>query len=225
MKVILKASKRVSSKGKHFVKLSTRSAHVSGMTSVVSNCMNLKSSNIGLSRSISTCSLKLQSDESKPIKPLDVVDEEEKASLTQDELIKSAGLIKETEQVHGEKEVKTFQAETRQLLDIVAQSLYTDKEVFIRELISNASDALEKFRELTFTEKENLEDVDKPLEISLSVDERLKTFTIQDSGIGMTKEELVKNLGTIARSGSKEFVKSLRDKGKSSDALSNIVFC
>jgi len=223
MKVVLKAGKTVSSKGKPFLKLSRRSTHVSGMKSFVSNSLNIKSSKFVLSRSFSTCSLKRQNETSNPIKPLDVVDEEETASLTQDELIKSAGLIKETEQVHGEKEVKTFQTETRQLLDIVAQSLYTDKEVFIRELISNASDALEKFRELTFSEKENLEDIDKPLEISLSVDERMKTFTIQDSGIGMTKEELVKNLGTIARSGSKEFVKSLRDKGKTSDAMSNII--
>ncbi|CAD7923386.1 unnamed protein product [Amoebophrya sp. A120] len=101
-----------------------------------------------------------------------------------------------------------FKAETKKLLNIVAKSLYTDKEVFIRELISNASDACEKLRFLQTSGKapEELTSKDQQLQIELSCDENLRLFTIQDYGIGMTKEQLIHNLGTIARSGSREFL-------------------
>ncbi|KAL1460199.1 hypothetical protein WDU94_012134, partial [Cyamophila willieti] len=107
-----------------------------------------------------------------------------------------------------------FQAETRMLLDIVAKSLYSDKEVFIRELISNASDALEKLRYTQLSEVMPFptdQDHGK-LEIRLFTDKQNRTLTIQDSGIGMTKEELISNLGTIARSGSKAFMTQLSEK-------------
>ena len=110
-----------------------------------------------------------------------------------------------------------FEAEVQQLLDIVINSLYTDKEIFVRELVSNASDALEKMRLTQLTEKE-IADPDRPLEIRISVDEEAKTVTIEDGGIGMTKEELVENLGTIARSGSKAFAAALQEQGKGGDA-------
>jgi TNF receptor-associated protein 1 len=99
-----------------------------------------------------------------------------------------------------------FKAETRKLLDIVARSLYTDKEVFIRELVSNASDACEKLRFSQGTQaiKEIWED-DQPLRIRLSVDEKERKFIIEDSGVGMTRDELIENLGTIAKSGSLDF--------------------
>ena len=106
-----------------------------------------------------------------------------------------------------------FQAEIKQLLDIVIHSLYTEKEIFVRELVSNASDALEKLRHLKLTEK-NIADEASELEISLTTDETAKTLTIQDSGIGMTQAELIKNLGTIAHSGSKAFLKSLSEAGQ-----------
>jgi len=106
-----------------------------------------------------------------------------------------------------------FQAEIRQLLDIVIHSLYTDREIFLRELVSNAADALEKFRHLHLTEKEVFDDR-LPLEINITTDDTAKTITIQDFGVGMTREELQKNLGTIAHSGSKAFVKSLADGAK-----------
>ena len=110
-----------------------------------------------------------------------------------------------------------FQAETRQLLDIVTHSLYTDKEVFLRELVSNASDALEKLRHLQasgeITGGDNV-----PLEIRITTDEASGTLTITDTGIGMTKEEMVSNLGTIARSGSKAFVKEMQSANQE-DAL------
>jgi len=116
--------------------------------------------------------------------------------------------IEETEAVVGEKQQFGFQAETRKLLDIVARSLYTDKEVFVRELISNASDALEKLRHNVLTKKVNTEG-GEGFEILMSTDDVKNTFTIQDFGIGMTKEDLVSNLGTIAHSGTQKFVKEV----------------
>ena len=103
-----------------------------------------------------------------------------------------------------------FQAEIKQLLDIVIHSLYTEKEIFVRELVSNASDALEKLRHTQITEKEIFDDTLTP-EINVTTDDKAKTFTIQDFGIGMTRAEMVENLGTIAHSGSKAFLKALSE--------------
>lgn len=102
-----------------------------------------------------------------------------------------------------------FKAETRKLLDIVAKSLYTDKEVFIRELISNASDACEKLRFMQGTQQvKDIHDEDLPLKIKLEANEAERTFIIEDSGIGMTRQELIDHLGTIAKSGSLDFSES-----------------
>jgi len=106
-----------------------------------------------------------------------------------------------------------FQAEIKQLLDIVIHSLYTEKEIFVRELVSNASDALEKLRHLQQTEK-NIFDENLPLEINVTTDDTAKTITIQDFGIGMTRTELIENLGTIAHSGSKKFLQALSQGGE-----------
>ncbi len=111
-----------------------------------------------------------------------------------------------------------FQAEIAQLLDIVTHSLYTEKEIFVRELVSNASDALEKLRHTRLTEKEIFED-QQALEINLTTDDKAKTLTIQDYGIGMTREELVENLGTIAHSGSKAFLKALGEGDRKNASL------
>ncbi len=111
-----------------------------------------------------------------------------------------------------------FQAEIRQLLDIVIHSLYTEKEIFVRELVSNASDALEKLRHLQLTEKSVFDDR-LELEINITTDDAARTITIQDYGIGMTREELVKNLGTIAHSGSKAFLEAIRADGDKNAAL------
>jgi len=105
-----------------------------------------------------------------------------------------------------------FQAEIKQLLDIVIHSLYTEKEIFVRELVSNASDALEKLRHTRITEKEIFDDT-LELEINVTTDDKAKTITIQDFGIGMSRDELVRNLGTIAHSGSKAFLKALGEGG------------
>jgi len=111
-----------------------------------------------------------------------------------------------------------FQAEIKQLLDIVVHSLYTEKEIFVRELVSNASDALEKLRHTQITEQEIFDDK-LELEINVTTDDKAKTITIQDFGIGMTRDELIENLGTIAHSGSKAFLKSLSEGGAKNSNL------
>lgn len=107
-------------------------------------------------------------------------------------------------------EEHSFQAEVTQLLDLVVHSLYTNKEIFVRELVSNASDALEKFRHIQLVEKETFDDK-LELEINLTTDDTAGTLTIQDFGVGMTHGELVENLGTIAHSGSKAFLQALKE--------------
>lgn len=110
-----------------------------------------------------------------------------------------------------------FQAEVKQVLDIVIHSLYTDREIFVRELVSNAADALEKLRHTQLTEN-NLFQADLPLEISLTTDEEKRTLTISDHGLGMSRDELIENLGTIAHSGSKAFAAALKNAGKGDEA-------
>ena len=104
-----------------------------------------------------------------------------------------------------------FEAETTQLLDIVINSLYTDKDVFLRELISNAADALEKLRYVQTAGEDGmkLNNPNDELKINIIINSEStpKTITIQDTGIGMSREQMIKNLGTIARSGSKAFLK------------------
>ncbi len=104
-----------------------------------------------------------------------------------------------------------FQAEVKQLLDIVIHSLYTDSEIFIRELVSNASDSLEKARLKQLTENDVYQG-DAELKISITTDEENNTLTIQDFGIGMNRDELTENLGTIAHSGTKAFLEQLKEK-------------
>jgi TNF receptor-associated protein 1 len=113
---------------------------------------------------------------------------------------------------------REFQAEVRQLLDIVIHSLYTDKEIFVRELVSNASDALDKLAHVQLTERD-ITDAELPLEIHLTTDEAAGTLTIADHGIGMTEAELVENLGTIAHSGTKAFMQALKESGKEGKQL------
>jgi len=101
-----------------------------------------------------------------------------------------------------------FQTEVKQLLHLMIHSLYTHKEVFLRELISNASDALDKLRFQSLTDSSILPEGEE-LCVRVKVDTNAKTVTISDNGIGMTREEVIENIGTIARSGSKAFVESL----------------
>ena len=109
-------------------------------------------------------------------------------------------------------EKHVFQAEIQQLLDLVVHSLYTDKDIFLRELISNASDSMEKVRHLEGTEK-HFKDAGEELRITLELDKEAKTITLTDRGVGMTREELIGNLGTIAHSGTKAFLEQMKETG------------
>ncbi|MEP0336841.1 MAG: molecular chaperone HtpG [Alphaproteobacteria bacterium] len=110
-------------------------------------------------------------------------------------------------------ETHAFQAEVGKLLDIVAHSLYSQKEIFLRELISNASDACDKLRYRALTEPKLIEG-DPGFRITLSLDKKAKTLTVSDNGVGMDKDELTGILGTIARSGTQAFVEGLSGDGK-----------
>ncbi len=106
------------------------------------------------------------------------------------------------------RETLGFQAEVKQLLNLMIHSLYSNKEIFLRELVSNASDAADKLRFEALSDN-GLYESDPELRIRISVDKEKKTLTVADNGIGMSREEVVKNIGTIARSGTREFFESL----------------
>ncbi|HEV2845502.1 MAG TPA: molecular chaperone HtpG, partial [Thermoanaerobaculia bacterium] len=120
-------------------------------------------------------------------------------------------------------ETLQFQAETRQLLDLMIHSLYSNKEIFLRELISNASDALDRLRFEALTQPELLEgDGDEKLEIRLEADRNARTLTIHDNGIGMNRDEVVNNIGTIAKSGTRELAERLK-KGESQQHIAELI--
>ncbi|HMN23050.1 MAG TPA: molecular chaperone HtpG [Ignavibacteriaceae bacterium] len=112
-----------------------------------------------------------------------------------------------------------FKAETKKLLDILVHSLYTSKDIFLRELISNSSDALDKLH-FESNKGTDLADKDLPLEIKIEFDDKKNTLNITDTGIGMTRDELIANIGTIAKSGSEEFLKQLSEN---KEAVNNII--
>jgi len=114
-----------------------------------------------------------------------------------------------------DKETYQFQAEARQLLDLMIHSVYSNRDIFLRELVSNASDALDKLRFEALTD-ENLAPLAEDLHIIIETDPGAGTLTISDNGIGMNRSELVDFIGTIARSGTKEYVRVLRERGEGS---------
>src|SRR5262245_12058749 len=118
-------------------------------------------------------------------------------------------------------ETLPFQAETRQLLDIVVHSLYSNKDIFLRELLSNASDALDKLKLEALSRHELLEQ-DPVLDIELVTDSKARTLTVSDSGIGMTRDELVRLIGTIAKSGTRELVEQLK-AGSTGEAAATLI--
>ncbi len=115
-----------------------------------------------------------------------------------------------------------FQAETTQLLDMMIHALYTNKDIFLRELISNASDAIDKLRFEALTNAALLAD-GEDLEIRLEPDKDARTLTIHDTGIGMSRDELITNLGTIAKSGTRTLLEELQKQGKSEEVLSELI--
>jgi len=112
-----------------------------------------------------------------------------------------------------------FKAETKKLLDILVHSLYTSREIFLRELISNSSDSLDKLR-FESNKGTDITDKELPLEIRIDFDDKKNLVTITDTGIGMTRDEMIANIGTIAKSGSEEFLKQLAEN---KEAVNNII--
>ena len=108
--------------------------------------------------------------------------------------------------VEANQETLGFQTEVKQLLDLMVHSLYSNREIFLRELISNASDAEDKLR-FEALQDDSLYEKDSDLKIRVEFNKELKTITIIDNGIGMTRNEVVENLGTIAKSGTKRFLR------------------
>ncbi len=118
------------------------------------------------------------------------------------------------------KEQKVFQTQTKELLNLMINSIYSNKDIFLRELISNASDAIDKYKYFQLTDSTKYP-VKNDFQITLKTNPDLRTLTIIDNGIGMTKDEVINNLGTIAKSGSKEFIENL--KKAQSDEKSEII--
>lgn len=112
----------------------------------------------------------------------------------------------------------SFQAEVKQLLDLVVHSLYSDREIFLRELVSNASDALDRARFLGL-QRNDLRPAEGEPGITVAVDRARGTITLSDNGIGLTREQAIEHLGTIARSGTKAFAEALKEKGGSAEGL------
>ena len=113
-------------------------------------------------------------------------------------------------------ETLAFQAETKELLRLMIHSLYTDKDIFLRELISNASDALDRLRFESLTNSALLEGNDK-FEIRVDADKAARTVTISDTGIGMSREDVITHIGTIAKSGTGELRSRLKESGSAND--------
>ncbi|MFC7730038.1 ATP-binding protein [Actinomadura keratinilytica] len=118
----------------------------------------------------------------------------------------------------ADAETFTFQAEVTQLLDLMAHSLYSNKEIFLRELISNASDAIDRSRFERLSRPDLGED-DAPPRIRVEYDKDARTITVADNGIGMSRAEVIDNIGTIARSGTAEFLRSLSGDRRGDAAL------
>ena len=123
--------------------------------------------------------------------------------------------------VKANQETLGFQTEVKQLLDLMVHSLYSNREIYLRELISNASDAEDKLR-FEALQDDSLYEKDTDLKIRVEFNKDLKTITVLDNGIGMSREEVIENLGTIAKSGTKQFFEALTCLLYTSDAADDM---
>ena len=117
----------------------------------------------------------------------------------------------------AEKQILNFEAETKQILNLMVHSIYTNKEIFLRELISNASDALDKARFESITKSDKYTGMDN-LRIKIEIDEQNRILAIKDNGIGMTKEDVIQNIGSIARSGTKAFLEKIKQENANKES-------
>ena len=117
----------------------------------------------------------------------------------------------------AEKQILNFEAETKQILNLMVHSIYTHKEIFLRELISNASDSLDKARFESITKSDKYTGMDN-LRIKIEIDEQNRIFAIKDNGIGMTKEDVIQNIGSIARSGTKAFLEKIKQENANKES-------
>ncbi|MES1921540.1 TNF receptor-associated protein 1, mitochondrial, partial [Bonamia ostreae] len=126
--------------------------------------------------------------------------------------------IQINEKIKGKRSEEKFKAETKEILEIVSKSIYTNKEIFLRELISNSSDAIEQLR---YKMRESPNDFSQNVDFKINIftDPQNNRIIIQDNGIGMAKKQLTENLGIIAKSGSKNFMKSIKNKGDKASTI------
>jgi len=135
----------------------------------------------------------------------------------EEEAIKIDGLsVKEMKDIREKAEKHQFQAEVNRMMKLIINSLYRNKEIFLRELISNASDALDKIRLLSLTDKSVLKDTEE-LSIKIKADKENHYLSVTDTGIGMTKDDLITNLGTIAKSGTADFLSKIQEAASSQE--------
>uniref|UniRef100_A0A914H125 Histidine kinase/HSP90-like ATPase domain-containing protein n=1 Tax=Globodera rostochiensis TaxID=31243 RepID=A0A914H125_GLORO len=148
---------------------------------------------------------------------------DDQAVQREEEAIKLDGLsVSEFKQLRESAEKHQFQAEVSRMMKLIINSLYRNKEIFLRELISNASDALDKIRLISLTNSSALAETEE-LSIKIKADKENHILHITDTGLGMTKQDMINNLGTIARSGTSEFISKLLDSSTSSDQQQDLI--
>lgn len=146
-----------------------------------------------------------------------------KEETREEDTIKLDGLsVSQIKELRSKAEKHEFQAEVNRMMKLIINSLYRNKEIFLRELISNASDALDKIRLLSLTDPDQLRETEE-MSVKIKADRENRLLHITDSGVGMTRQDLINNLGTIARSGTSEFLSKLMDTATSSDQQQDLI--